>query len=101
MAGVINPTDDFTLEDYLERASNASLGVSPGGINGTVFGGELVDASDVADDSEGGDDSDGGDDSEGGDSDGGENPPPEDAAGALQIPILSLLTAVGFAALMA
>lgn len=88
MVGIINPSENKTLDDYKKEAAKLSSGVSPGR---AVFGGRLVDEDDAdSDDS----DSDDKDSSESKDGD------KDNAAGALGAPLAGIL-AVGLALIMA
>lgn len=90
MVGIINPSENKTLDDYKKEAAKLSSGVTPGR---AVFGGRLVDEDDA--DSDDSNDSDDKDSSESKDGDDKDN-----AAGALGAPLAGVL-AVGLALIMA
>ncbi|RSL67734.1 hypothetical protein CEP54_003142 [Fusarium duplospermum] len=92
MVGIINPSENKTLDDYKEEAAKLSSGVTPGR---TVFGGKLVDEDDADSDDSDSKDSDDKDSSESKDGDDKDN-----AAGALGAPLAGVL-AVGLALIMA
>ncbi|KAJ4310358.1 hypothetical protein N0V84_011006 [Fusarium piperis] len=86
MVGIINPSDNKTLDEYKKEAAKLSSGVSPGR---AVFGGKLVDGDDA--------DSDDSDDKDSSKSKDGDK---DNAAGALGAPLAGVL-AVGLALVMA
>ena len=92
MVGIINPSENKTLDDYKKEAAKLSSGVSPGR---AVFGGRLVDEDDADSDDSDSKDSDDKDSSESKDGDDKDN-----AAGALGAPLAGIL-AVGLALIMA
>ncbi|RSM11923.1 hypothetical protein CEP52_002718 [Fusarium oligoseptatum] len=92
MVGIINPSENKTLDEYKKEAAKLSSGVSPGR---TVVGGKLVDADDADSNDSNNKDSDDNDSSESKDSDDKDN-----AAGALGAPLAGVL-AVGLALIMA
>ncbi|RTE82814.1 hypothetical protein BHE90_002647 [Fusarium euwallaceae] len=92
MVGIINPSENKTLDEYKEEAAKLSSGVSPGR---TVVGGKLVDADDADSDDSDSKDSDDNDSSESKDGDDKDN-----AAGVLGAPLAGVL-AVGLALIMA
>jgi hypothetical protein len=92
MVGIINPSENKTLDDYKKEAAKLSSGVSPGR---AVFGGRLVDEDDADSDDSDSKDSDDKDSSESKDGNDKDN-----AAGALGAPLAGIL-AVGLALIMA
>ncbi|RSM12273.1 hypothetical protein CDV31_006378 [Fusarium ambrosium] len=92
MVGIINPSENKTLDEYKKEAAKLSSGVSPGR---TVVGGKLVDADDADSDDSDSNDSDDKDSSESNDGDDEDN-----AAGALGAPLAGVF-AVGLALIMA
>lgn len=98
MVGIINPNDDKTLDDYKQRAGELAEAVTPGEES---YGGEVVDADDKADEdsndnNDGGDGNDDTSDSNDEDSEGDK----DGAAGLVQVPIITLLGAIGIATYM-
>ncbi|RMJ12340.1 hypothetical protein CDV36_008000 [Fusarium kuroshium] len=89
MVGIINPSENKTLDEYKEEAAKLSSGVSPGR---TVVGGKLVDADDADSDDSDSDDNDSSESKDGDDKD--------NAAGALGAPLAGVF-AVGLALIMA
>ncbi|RSL82761.1 hypothetical protein CEP51_004963 [Fusarium floridanum] len=89
MVGIINPSENKTLDEYKEEAAKLSSGVSPGR---TVVGGKLVDADDADSDDSDSNDKDSSESKDGDDKD--------NAAGALGAPLAGVL-AVGLALIMA
>ncbi|KPM42414.1 hypothetical protein AK830_g4159 [Neonectria ditissima] len=77
MVGIVNPSQNETLNDYKERASDLSAGVTPGRV---TYGGKLVDSDDA--------DSDDDDDDNKSDND------DDNAAQFLRVPVFGLLGAV-------
>lgn len=86
MVGIINASGNETLDDYKERASELSRGVTPGN---EEFGGELVDSNDA----KGDDDSSSGSGKEDKDSD-------DNAGSSHGVSVAGLLAAVGAAFIM-
>ena len=91
MVGIINPSENKTLDDYKKEAAKLSSGVTPGR---AVFGGRLVDEDDADSDDSDSNDSDDKDSSESKDGD------KDNAASALGAPLAGVL-AVGLALIMA
>lgn len=90
MVGMINPNDEKTLEDYKKRASELAGAVTPAK---SSFGGDVVDKDDNAKEKDGNDSMDGKDgDKDSEDKDG--------AAGFVQVPVISLVAAMGAALYM-
>lgn len=92
MVGIINPSDNKTLDEYKKEAAKLSSGVTPGR---AVFGGKLIDEDDADSD-----DSKDGDDKDSSDSKDGDSKDKDNAAGALGAPLAGVL-AVGLALIMA
>lgn len=87
---MINPNDEKTLEDYKKRASELAGAVTPAK---SSFGGDVVDKDDNAKEKDGNDSMDGKDgDKDSEDKDG--------AAGFVQVPVISLVAAMGAALYM-
>ncbi|KAK7409462.1 hypothetical protein QQX98_008370 [Neonectria punicea] len=81
MVGIVNPSQNKTLNDYKERASELSDGVTPGRV---TYGGKLVDSDDADSDD---------DDSQSDNDD-------DNAARLLHVPVFGLLNAVGLVYLL-
>ncbi|KAK7432678.1 hypothetical protein QQZ08_000888 [Neonectria magnoliae] len=81
MVGIVNPTRNQTLNNYKERASELSDGVTPGRV---TYGGKLVDSGDAGSDD---------DDSQSDDDE-------DNAARFLHVPVFGLLSAVSLVYLL-